>query len=94
MRNLISNLYANDDRKDLYLSVIETIEGIFKQHSDDTWRLITLGDSDLLDKIDNDIIGAGLLGLGLEEEAGGIGGGFAGSVLMQDLSISVHFCST
>ncbi len=85
MQNLISNLFADDEKQELYLGVIETVEGVFKKHPEDAWRQIALGNNEIADAIDNDIIGAGLLALDLEEECGGLGGGFVGSVLMADL---------
>ena len=85
MREIVTHLFNGDDRKDLYFGVIETVEGILKKYPEDAWRKIALGDSETPELIANDIAESGLLGLGLPEEHGGMGGGFFGSALMTDM---------
>lgn len=85
MRQLITNLFNGDARLDLYLGVIETIEGILKQYPEDAWRLVALGDTEIPELITRDIIDTGLMGLGLSVEDGGVGGGFLGSALLTDM---------
>lgn len=85
MRELINNLFSSEEEQDLYLGVIETVEGIQKKYPEDAWRQIAGGESGIAESIDKDISASGLLGLGVPEEYGGMGGGFFGSALVTDL---------
>lgn len=85
MRELINNLFSGGEEQDLYLGVIETVEGILKKYPEDAWRRIAGGESGIAESIDKDISASGLLGLGVSEEYGGMGGGFFGSALVTDL---------
>ncbi|MBV1884243.1 MAG: acyl-CoA dehydrogenase [Pseudomonadales bacterium] len=85
MQDLIKNLFPSGETQDLYLGAIEAVEGVFKKHPKDAWKQIYKGDSGLSEAIENDISASGVLGLGLSEEFGGMGGGFLGSTLVGDL---------
>jgi acyl-CoA dehydrogenase len=85
MHQLIQSLFAGDQRLDLYLGIIETVEGIFDRQPRDAWKQIFGGNVEIADAIESAVADSGLLGLGLPEEHGGMGGGFVGSVLAADL---------
>jgi acyl-CoA dehydrogenase len=93
MRDLIENLLAGDEKLDLYLGIIETVEGIFNRQPRDAWRQVLGGNLDIADAIEKEIADSGLLGLDLSEKHGGMGGGFLGSVLAGDLMAQHGFAS-
>jgi acyl-CoA dehydrogenase len=85
MRTLINNMFAGDEKLDLYIGVIETIEGIISKQPKDAWRKIMNGDIELVDTIRDSVFEAGLMGLGIPEEYGGMGSGLLGPVIQTDL---------
>jgi acyl-CoA dehydrogenase len=85
MRELVNSLFANSEHHELYMGVIETVEGIIRDFPEDTWKRKLIGDPELEQQIQETVYGAGLMGLGIEEKFGGMGGGLLGPVLVTDM---------
>lgn len=85
MKTLIENLYRGDDNLDLYLSTIEAVEGITRHLGPGRWLDIVGGDTVPLDETNQALVDAGLLGLAIPEEHGGMGGGMVGPSLVIEL---------
>jgi acyl-CoA dehydrogenase len=85
MRALIESLFANSEHYDLYLGVIETVEGIVREFPGDAWKRFMLGDPDLNRQVLRTVYDSGLMGLGVEQRHGGMGGGLLGQVLVTDM---------
>lgn len=85
MRSFIQSICSNHQDLDLYLGVIDAAEGIIKQFPEDAWRQKLLGDRALNDEVNDAIISSGLMGLGVDEKYGGMGGGLMGQVLVTDV---------
>lgn len=85
MRSFIKSICTNHENLDLYLGVIDTAEGIIKQFPENAWRQKLKGDTALNDEVNDAIISSGLMGLGVAEEFGGMGGGLMGQVLATDI---------
>lgn len=85
MRELINSLFADSEHYELYQGVIETLEGIVREFPEDTWKRKMVGDPELDRQIQQTVYGAGLMGLGIDEKYGGMGGGLLGSILVTDM---------
>tara|TARA_R110001592_G_C13187889_1_gene751910 strand:+ start:2687 stop:3865 length:1179 start_codon:yes stop_codon:yes gene_type:complete len=85
MRELVNSLFANSEHHELYMGVIETVEGIIRDFPEDAWKRKLIGDPELEQQIQETVYGAGLMGLGIEERFGGMGGGLLGPVLVTDM---------
>ena len=85
MRSFIKSICSNNENLDLYLGVIDTAEGIIKQFPEDAWRQKIKGDRQLNDEVNDAIVSSGLMGLGVDEKHGGMGGGLMGQVLATDV---------
>lgn len=85
MRELVDSLFANSEHHELYMGVIETVEGIIRDFPEDSWKRKLIGDPELGQQIQETVYGAGLMGLGIEEKFGGMGGGLLGPVLVTDM---------
>jgi len=85
MRSFIKSICANHEDLDLYMGVIDTAEGIIKQFPEDAWRQKIKGDRAMNDEVNDAIVSSGLMGLGVEEQYGGMGGGLMGQVLATDV---------
>lgn len=85
MRELIASLFAGSDHYELYQGVIETVEGIVREFPADAWKRKMIGDTDLDLEVQQAVYDSGLMGLGVEERYGGMGGGLLGQVLVGDL---------
>ena len=85
MRELIDSLYAGSEHKDLYHGVIETVEGIVREFPADAWKRKLVGDEAFEQQVLQTIYDAGLMGLGVDEKFGGMGGGLLGQVLVTDM---------
>lgn len=83
--NVIDSLFSKDKHYELYHGVIEAIEGIVRLFPEDAWKRKMLGDPALDRQVQEALFGAGLMGLGIEEKYGGMGGGLLGQVLLTDL---------
>ena len=93
MRQLIESLYAGSEHYDLYLGVMETVEGIIKGFPADAWKRSVLGEPELNEQVTRAIYQAGLMGLGIDEKFNGMGGGLLGQVLVTDI-LSQHGLSS
>ena len=85
MKELMNSLFAGHPDHELYLGVIETVEGLVKNFPEDAWRRNMMGDEALGAEINQAINESGLMGLGVSEEHGGMGGGLTAQVLVTDL---------
>jgi acyl-CoA dehydrogenase len=85
MRELISSLFSGSEHYDLYMGVIETVEGIVREFPEDTWKRKMIGDAALEKQINETVYGAGLMGLGIDEKYSGMGGGLLGQILATDM---------
>ena len=85
MREIIESLFSQSEHYELYLGVIETIEGIIRDFPDDAWKRAMLGDPELNRQVLQTIYDAGLMGLGIDEKYHGMGGGLLGPVLVTDM---------
>ena len=85
MRELVTSLFAGSEHHDLYMGVIETVEGIVREFPEDTWKRKMLGDPALEKQINDTVYGAGLMGLGIDEKYNGMGGGLLGQILVTDM---------
>ncbi len=85
MRALIESLFANSEHYDLYLGVMEAVEGIIREFPGDAWKRFMLGDPDLNRQVLRTVYDSGLMGLGVEQRHGGMGGGLLGQVLVTDM---------
>ena len=89
MRDMISSLFANSEHFELYQGVIETVEGIVREFPEDAWKRKMIGDPELERQVQDTIYSAGLMGLGVDEKYGGMGGGLLGQILVTDM-LSQH----
>ncbi|MCG8671248.1 MAG: acyl-CoA/acyl-ACP dehydrogenase [Pseudomonadales bacterium] len=85
MRSFLQSICPQHEHLDLYLGVIETAESIIKQFPEDAWRQKIKGDRTLNDEVNDAINSSGLMGLGVDEQYGGMGGGLMGQVLATDV---------
>ncbi|MDX1736095.1 MAG: acyl-CoA dehydrogenase family protein [Halioglobus sp.] len=85
MRELIASLFADSEYFELYQGVIETVEGIVREFPADAWKRKMVGDPELDRAVEAAVYGAGLMGLGVDEKFGGMGGGLLGQVLVGDM---------
>ena len=85
MRELITSLFGNSQHYDLYMGVIETVEGIIREFPGEAWKRKMIGDPELDQQVEDAVYGAGLMGLGVDEKYGGMGGGLLGQVLVGDM---------
>ncbi len=85
MRELIASLFSDSEHYDLYLGVMETVEGIIREFPEDTWKRAMLGEPELNRRVLRTIYDAGLMGLGIDEQYNGMGGGLLGPVLVTDM---------
>ena len=85
MRELISSLFSGSEHYDLYMGVIETVEGIVREFPEDTWKRKMIGDAALEKQINETVYEAGLMGLGIDEKYSGMGGGLLGQILVTDM---------
>ncbi len=85
MRELIGSLFAGNEDYDLYLGVIETVEGIIREFPEDAWKRKMIGDPALEKQVQETVYGAGLMGLGVDEQYNGMGGGLLGQILVTDM---------
>ena len=85
MRELITSLYSGSEHYDLYMGVIETVEGIVREFPEDAWKRKMIGDPALDKQVQETVYGAGLMGLGVEEKYNGMGGGLLGQILVTDM---------
>lgn len=84
MRKLIENMFSGDEKLDLYMGIIDAVEGITNKLPDDAWRRVNR-DLDLYNSIVDSVFDAGLMGLGVPEEHGGMGEGVVGPVIVTDM---------
>ena len=75
MRDLIASLFKGSEHYDLYQGVIETVEGIIREFPEDAWKRKMIGDEALDKAVQRTLYDAGLMGLGVDEQYGGMGGG-------------------
>ena len=85
MREIIDSLFSSSPHHELYLGVIEAAQGVVREFSGDAWKRKMLGDQALYDDVVRAVRGAGLMGLGVDEKYGGMGGGLLGQVLVTDI---------
>jgi acyl-CoA dehydrogenase len=85
MRELITSLFSDSEYYDLYMGVIETVEGIIREFPEDAWKRKMTGDPELDKRVQETVYGAGLMGLGVEEKYNGMGGGLLGQILVTDM---------
>jgi acyl-CoA dehydrogenase len=85
MRELVDSLFSNSEHYELYMGVIETLEGIIREFPNDAWKRKMLGDPELDKKVQETIYDAGLMGLGVDEKFNGMGGGLLGQILVTDM---------
>ncbi|MEM8564038.1 MAG: acyl-CoA dehydrogenase family protein [Pseudomonadota bacterium] len=85
MRELIESLFSGSEHYELYMGVIETLEGIIREFPEDTWKRKMRGDPELEAKLQDTVYSAGLMGLGIEEKYQGMGGGLLGPILVTDM---------
>lgn len=81
MRDTIHTLFSDDKNLDLYLGIVDTVEGLAKAFPADAWKRRFLGDAQLEEALDVAIKESGINGLGVPEELGGMGGGVTGMVI-------------
>ena len=93
MKEILENLALSNDLQELYSGVLDTLEGLVRGFPADTWRNALTGDGSLSREITQTIYDAGLMGLGVEEEHGGMGGGLLGQVLLYDVLAQHGFIS-
>ncbi len=93
MQEIIASLFADNPYYELYLGVIETVEGIIRQFPEDAWKAKMVGDPELEARVERTIYDAGLMGLGVAEKFNGMGGGLLGQALMIDM-LSQHGLSS
>ncbi|MEM7360232.1 MAG: acyl-CoA dehydrogenase [Pseudomonadota bacterium] len=85
MRELVNSLFSDSEHYELYMGVIETVEGMAKTFPEDAWKRKLLGDEELDKQVDEAVYSAGLMALGVDESSGGMGGGLLGQVLVTDM---------
>lgn len=85
MRDLVDSLFAHSEHYALYQGVIETVEGIVREFPGDAWRRKMVGDPALDREVEAAVYAAGLMGLGVDEQYGGMGGGLLGQILVGDM---------
>ena len=85
MKDLIDSLFTGHPDHELYLGIMETVDGIVRNFPEDAWRRNMMGDEKLSSEIYQAIGDAGLMGLGVAEEHGGMGGGLTAQVLLTDM---------
>jgi acyl-CoA dehydrogenase len=85
MRELITRLFSDSEHYDLYMGVIETVEGIIREFPEDAWKRKMIGDPELEKQVQETVYGAGLMGLGVDEKYDGMGGGLLGQILVTDM---------
>lgn len=85
MRDLVASLFHGSEHYDLYQGVIETVEGIVREFPEDAWKRKMVGDAELDAAVQRTVYDAGLMGLGVDEQYGGMGGGLLGQVLVGDM---------
>ena len=85
MRDIIDSLFSSSSHHELYVGAIEAAEGIVREFSGDAWKRKMLGDQAVYDDVVRAVRSAGLMGLGVDEKYGGMGGGLLGQVLVTDI---------
>ena len=85
MREIIESLFSDSEHYELYLGVIETVEGIIRGFPEDTWKRLMHGEPGVVEEVIRTIYDSGLMGLGIDEKFNGMGGGLLGQVLVTDL---------
>lgn len=85
MRELINSLFSGDEQLELYMGAIDTVEGLIRNFPQDAWRRKMVGDVKFEQEILTAIQEAGLMGLGVDPQYGGVGGGLLGQVLVSDM---------
>lgn len=85
MREIIDSLFSSSSHHELYVGAIEAAEGIVREFSGDAWKRKMLGDQAVYDDVVRAVRSAGLMGLGVDEKYGGMGGGLLGQVLVTDI---------
>lgn len=85
MQAIVDSLYAGSEHYELYQGVVETVEGIIRDFPEDAWKRKMIGDAELDKQVEETLYGAGLMGLGVDEQYGGMGGGLLGQVLVTDM---------
>ena len=78
-------VFAPKQFQDLYLGAVDAVAGITKSFPEDAWRRRIKGDEEISRKIKQITSESGLMGLGVAEEFGGMGGGLFGQVMLTDL---------
>lgn len=77
-------MFSGDEKLDLYMGIIETVESITRKLPDGAWRNVNR-DLDLYNSIVDAVFDAGLMGLGVPEKHGGMGEGVVGPIIVTDL---------
>lgn len=77
--------FAPAQYQDLYRGAVDAVDGIVKSFPEGAWKQRIKGDEELNGKIKRAISESGLMGLGVAEEFGGMGGGLFGQVMITDL---------
>lgn len=85
MRDLLDSLFSDDEHRALYHGVVEAVEGLVRGFPADAWKRRMTGDRVLIGEVEQAVREAGLTGLGVDENYGGMGGGLFGQVLATDL---------
>ncbi|GAA5314809.1 MAG: acyl-CoA dehydrogenase family protein [Candidatus Pelagadaptatus aseana] len=85
MRDIIDSLFAGSEHHELYMGVMETVEGMVRDFPQDAWKRKMVGDAQFEKDILQAVYDAGLMGLGVSEQYGGMGGGLLGQVLVTDM---------
>ena len=86
MRKYIEDLLIGADQSelDLYLGIIESVEGLTKDFNRDFFKECEKGNRDY-HELSNALAENGLMGLGVPESQGGVGGGLFGAALLLDM---------
>jgi acyl-CoA dehydrogenase len=86
MRNFIEQLYsdANSEQRELLLGVVDAVDGLTKKYDREFIKLCEQGKRDH-NELNQALAEQGLLGLGVPEQYGGMGGGLTAAVLMSDM---------
>lgn len=83
MQHLLDTYFANSEHYDLYCGAIEAVNGLLRSYPEDSWIPFARGsEPKLIEEFDQKLAASGLLGLGVPEEFGGMGGGFFGQVIL------------
>ncbi len=84
MRNLIKQIYSDSDQCDLLLGVVDAVDGLTTHFDREYVKQCELGKRDYRE-LYQAMADNGLLGLGIPEQYGGMGGGVTAAVLLSDL---------